>query len=89
MDSTSTAVLSPALRSESIATYGDGYVGILVSRTLPKLEAGGTLSTMVGIGESLITPMFVQLSEVALSLKSGGVIGTARIGCDITTSGGL
>jgi len=72
---------------ESIATYGDGSVGIQVSRSLPHLEIRGNLSTSGGTGVSLVSGVLIELAAVALSVKPGGVIGSAHVGGDITTSG--
>jgi len=72
---------------ESIATYGDGSVGIQVSRSLPTLEVRGHLSTADGTGESLVKGVLVELAAVALSVKHGGVISSAHVGGDISTSG--
>ena len=72
---------------ESIATYGDGSVGIQVSRSLPNLEVRGNLSTTGGTGESLVKGELVELAAVALSVKHGGVIGNAHFSGDISTAG--
>jgi hypothetical protein len=83
-------VYDGSLRSatfESIATHGDGSVGIQVSRALPILDVLGDLSTTGGEGESLVKGELVHLSAVALSVKPGGQIGTAHVGGDVTTSG--
>ncbi|AIY00574.1 hypothetical protein ART_0975 [Arthrobacter sp. PAMC 25486] len=72
---------------ESITTHGDGSVGVQVSRELPALTIRGDLRTEGGTGESLVKGVLVQLSAIALSVKSGGRIGTASIGGDVRTEG--
>lgn len=72
---------------ESIATHGDGSVGIQVSRTLPQLEVRGALSTVGGEGESLVKGVMVPLAAVALSVKPGGMIGAAHFSGDVSTGG--
>ncbi|WP_234312484.1 hypothetical protein [Streptomyces sp. NRRL F-5065] len=71
----------------SIATTGDGSVGVQVSRELPHLEVRGDLTTSGGIGLSLVRGVQVELAAVALSVKPGGRIGTATIGGRIATAG--
>lgn len=72
---------------ESITTHGDGSVGVQVSRDLPTLTIRGDLRTEGGTGESLVKGVLVELSAIALSIKPGGRIGTARIGGDVRTEG--
>lgn len=70
---------------ESITTHGDGSVGVQVSRELPALTIRGDLRTEGGTGESLVKGVLVELSAIALSVKNGGRIGTARIDGDVRT----
>ncbi|MFI6950916.1 hypothetical protein [Streptomyces sp. NPDC050422] len=72
---------------DSIATTGDGSVGIQVSKELPRLEVRGDLTTSGGIGLSLVRGVQVELAAMALSVKPGGRIGTATVGGRIATTG--
>ena len=64
----------------SIATRGDGSIGIQVSQPLPVLEIVGDLTTDGGEARSLVKGAQVQLQAVALSVKPGGRIGRLTVG---------
>jgi hypothetical protein len=74
-------------RFASIATRGDGAVGIQVTKPLRLLEVQHDLTTSGGRGTSLVKGHQVPLEAVALSVKPGGHIGLVRVGGDIRTSG--
>ena len=71
----------------SIATHGDGSVGAQVSRALPTLKIAGDLTTEGSEGQSLVKGVQVSLKANALSVKSGGSVGTIEVGGKIRTSG--
>ncbi len=71
----------------SIATHGDGSVGIQISKALLTLEIAGNLTTDGGEGKSLVKGGQVSLKAIALSVKAGGYIGSADIGGEARTSG--
>ncbi len=71
----------------SIATHGDGSVGVQVSKALPTLEIAGDLTTGGGEGKSLVKGVQVSLKAIALSVKAGGYIGSVDIGGEARTSG--
>jgi hypothetical protein len=64
----------------SIATHGDGSIGIQVSRPLPVLEIAGDLTTDGGEARSLVKGEQVVLQAVALSVRPGGRIGRLSVG---------
>ena len=72
---------------ESIATHGDGSVGVQVSKPLPILEISGDLTTEGGEGQSLVKGVQVSLKAIALSIKPGADVGTITIGGQVRTSG--
>ena len=72
---------------ESIATHGDGSVGVQVSKPLPILEISGDLITEGGEGQSLVKGVQVSLKAIALSIKPGADVGTITIGGQVRTSG--
>ena len=72
---------------KSIATHGDGSVGIQVSRPLPLLEVSGDVTTEGGEGQSLVKGVQVSLKAVALSVKPGADVGTITIGGVLRTTG--
>ena len=72
---------------ESIATHGDGSVGVQVSKPLPILEISGDLSTEGGEGQSLVKGVQVVLKAIALSIKPGADVETITVGGQARTSG--
>ncbi|HVL23726.1 MAG TPA: hypothetical protein VM450_06555 [Thermomicrobiales bacterium] len=72
---------------DRIATHGDGSVGVQVSRPLPTLEIAGDLSTDGGEGQSLVKGVQMALKAIALSVKSGGDIGSLTVGGSVRTAG--
>jgi hypothetical protein len=71
----------------SIATHGDGSVGVQVSKPLPILEISGDLTTEGGEGTSLVKGVQVSLKAIALSVKPGAEVGTISIGGKVSTAG--
>jgi hypothetical protein len=72
---------------DSIATHGDGAVGIQVAKPLPDLTVRHDVTTAGGKGTSLVRGEQVQLQAVAVSVKAGGHLGVLKIGADIRTTG--
>lgn len=72
---------------QSIATTGDGSVGIQVSKPLGRLTVSGDVTTSGGEGLSLVKGVQIVLKAVALSVKPGGEVGSISIGGRLTTSG--
>ncbi len=72
---------------DSIATTGDGSVGVQVSKELPTLEVRGDLTTAGGEGQSLVKGVQVSLKAIALSVKAGGRIDAVTVGGRISTRG--
>jgi hypothetical protein len=71
----------------SIATEGDGAIGVQVSRPLPVLDIAGDLTTAGGEGRSLVKGVQVALKAIALSVKPGGEVGTIAVGGQVRTTG--
>jgi hypothetical protein len=72
---------------DSIATMGDGAVGVQVSKPLPLLEVRGDIRTSGGEGMSLVKGVQVRLKAIALSVKPGANVGAVRVGGQIETVG--
>jgi hypothetical protein len=72
---------------ESIATEGDGAVGIQVTKRLPTIEVRGDVITTGGRGLSLVKGVQTPLPAIALSIPAGGEVGEVRIGGRLQTSG--
>ncbi|QUY62108.1 hypothetical protein [Gulosibacter molinativorax] len=74
-------------RFESIATTGDGSIGIQVSKPLRRLSVAGDVTTTGGEGLSLVKGVQVTLQAIALSVKRAGYIEMLEIGGKLATGG--
>lgn len=74
-------------RFQSIATHGNGSIGVQISKPLPTLEITGDLTTAGGEGMSLVKGVQVRLTAIALSIKPGGEVGEVTVGGRIATTG--
>lgn len=74
-------------RFESIATTGDGSIGIQVSKPLGSLTVAGDVTTSGGEGLSLVKGVQVTLQAIALSIKKDGSVDSLRIGGELATAG--
>lgn len=72
---------------ESIATHGDGSIGVQLSKPLPVLRIAKDLTTEGGEGLSLVKGVQMTLRAVALSIKPGGAVDEVHVGGDIRTAG--
>jgi hypothetical protein len=72
---------------QSIATHGDGSVGVQVSKPLPILEVSGDLTTEGGEGQSPVKGVQVSLKAIALSIQPGADVGTISVGGQVRTAG--
>jgi hypothetical protein len=72
---------------QSIATHGDGSIGVQVSKHLPVLDIAGNLTTEGGEALSLVKGVQMQLKAIALSVKPGGQIGALNVAGRIHTAG--
>ena len=75
-------------RFSSIATTGDGSVGIQISKPLGTLIVAGDVTTTGGEGMSLVKGVQMPLKAIALSIKPGGAVDRIEIGGKLQTSGG-
>lgn len=74
-------------RFESIATEGDGSVGIQISRPLGTLAVSGDIVTRGGEGLSLVKGVQVTLKAIALSVKPTGIVESIAVGGALRTEG--
>jgi hypothetical protein len=74
-------------RFQRIATYGDGAVGVQVSKDLPLLEIVDDITTAGGAGQSLVRGVQVRLRAIAVSVEAGGRIGRLAVGGSLRTEG--
>lgn len=75
------------IKFKSITTYGNGSVGIQVSKVIGDLTIDENVKTFGSIGTSLVKGVNVQLPANAISIKEGGEIATLTIGGNIETYG--
>jgi hypothetical protein len=74
-------------RFQRIAPYGDGAVGVQVSKDLPFLEIVDDITTAGGAGQSLVRGVQVRLRAIAVSVEPGGRIGRLTVGGSLRTDG--
>ena len=74
-------------RFRRIATYGDGAIGVQVSKDLPVLEITDDITTAGGAGQSLVRGVQVRLRAIAVSVAEGGRIGRLAVGGSLRTNG--
>jgi hypothetical protein len=75
------------IRFKSIETFGDGSVGIQISKKIGKLTVEGHVTTSGSLGSSLVKGVYVDLPAYAVSIKDGGEVQTLSIHGDIVTHG--
>jgi len=74
-------------RFQRIVTYGDGAVGVQVSKDLPLLEIADDIRTAGGAGQSLVRGVQVRLRAIAVSVEAGGRIGRLAVGGSLRSDG--
>lgn len=72
---------------DSIATVGDGSIGIQVSRPMGVLQVAGDVTTAGEEGISLVKGVQTPLKAVAVSIKPGGQVDAMQVGGRLATAG--
>lgn len=72
---------------QSIETFGDGSIGIQISKPIGKLTVNGNVTTHGTIGSSLVKGVYVDLPAYALSIKDGGEAQQIDIKGNLVTNG--
>lgn len=72
---------------QSIETFGDGSVGIQISKKIGTLTVQKNIITHGSIGSSLVKGAYVDLPAYALNIKNGGEVQSITIKGDITSYG--
>lgn len=72
---------------QSIETFGDGSVGIQISKKIGILTVHGNVTTHGSIGSSLVKGVYVDLPAYALSIKNGGEAKSITIKGNVATYG--
>jgi len=78
---------SAAFNDVASQTYGDGSVGVQISKAIGKLTVLNDITTYGSIGNSLVKGVNVQLPAVALSIKPGGEVQQIEIKGSVVTHG--
>lgn len=72
---------------KSIETFGDGSVGIQLSRSIGTLTVNENVTTHGSTGSSLVKGVYIDLPAYALSIKEGGEANKIHIKGDVITNG--
>lgn len=72
---------------QSIETFGDGSVGIQISKKIGTLTVNGNVTTHGSIGASLVKGVYFDLPAYGLSIKNGGEAKNITIKGNIATFG--
>lgn len=72
---------------KSIETFGDGSVGIQLSKPIGTLTVNENITTHGSTGSSLVKGIYIDLPAYALSIKDGGEAKKIHIKGDVITNG--
>ena len=75
------------IRFKSIETFGDGSIGIQVSKPVGTITVDGNVTTHGSIGNTLVKGVNMQLPAEAFSVKPGGVVEKLVVGGNLITHG--
>ena len=75
------------IRFKSIETFGDGSIGIQVSKPVGTITVDGNVTTHGSIGNTLVKGVNMQLPAEAFSVKPGGIIEKLIVGGNLVTHG--
>lgn len=75
------------IRFKSIETFGDGSIGIQVSKPVGTITVDDGVTTHGSIGNTLVKGVNVMLPAQAFSVKPGGVVEKLAVGGDLVTHG--
>jgi hypothetical protein len=71
----------------SITTYGNGSIGIQVSKPVGSIEVKGQVITHGSVGQTLVKGVIMTLPANGVSVKAGGEIQKLILACGIVTHG--
>jgi hypothetical protein len=75
------------IRFRSITTFGDGSIGIQVSKPVGRIAIDADLVTHGSQGPSLVKGVIMDLPAIGFSVKPGGSVATLEVGGSIVTHG--
>ena len=76
-----------SIKVKGFATYGDGSVGIQISKPIGDIEIEDSLLTYGSVGNSLVKGVLTLLPAIAFSIMPGGSVKKLTIGGDLSSSG--
>jgi hypothetical protein len=74
-------------RFHSIATFGNGSIGVQVSKPVGTIVVEKGITTHGSVGNTLVKGVNMMLPAEAFSVKPGGVVERLEVGGDLTTHG--
>jgi hypothetical protein len=74
-------------RFHSIETFGDGSIGVQVSKPVGSIVIENGITTHGSVGNTLVKGVNMMLPAEAFSVKPGGVVERLEVGGDLTTHG--
>ncbi|MBN8735415.1 MAG: hypothetical protein J0H27_04000 [Xanthomonadales bacterium] len=75
------------IRFKSIETFGDGSIGIQVSKPVGTITVDGNVTTHGSIGNTLVKGVNIQLPAEAFGVKPGGIVEKLVVGGNLVTHG--
>jgi hypothetical protein len=75
------------IRFDSIETFGDGSIGIQVSKPVGAIVVDKGITTHGSVGNTLVKGVNMLLPAEAFSVKPGGVVDQLVVGGDLVTHG--
>ena len=75
------------IRFQSIETFGDGSIGIQVSKPVGTIVVDEGITTHGSVGNTLVKGVNMLLPAEAFSVKPGGVVDNLVVGGDVITHG--
>jgi len=76
-----------SIRFKSIETFGDGSIGIQVSKPVGTIVIDEGITTHGSVGNTLVKGVIMKLPAEAFSVKPGGVVERLTVGGDLVTHG--
>lgn len=75
------------IRFDSIETFGDGSIGVQVSKPVGAIVVDKGITTHGSVGNTLVKGVNMLLPAQAFSVKPGGVVERLEVGGDLVTHG--
>lgn len=75
------------IRFKSIETFGDGSIGIQVSKPVGTIVVDDSIITHGSVGNTLVKGVNMQLPAAAFSVKPGGIVEKLVVNGDVVTHG--